>query len=436
MKHSLKSILAVAMLLTTSLAFTSCEGALDDLFGEWDKPGSVTSISLHKTTLTLVVGEADVTLNFTLKPDNAIDKTATWSSDNTAVATVDEKGTVHAVAEGTATITVQAGKKTASCVVTVITIPVVYETYKAWDGTALTAQKVSTLGIREVTDATTSFEGGFYIVKNDVTIPNDIYISEDTKLILCDGATLTINGFIEDPSTTATYSLTIFGQENQTGKLIVNATTGHNGILVKDLEIHGGDISITGNTQKKGILAEGNVTIYGGKVTATGGDNGDYAAIQVGNKMEVYGGTINATGRHNGQGILVNGTGTSFVVSGGTITAQGGNASTGAAGIAVLGASHITGGTINTTGGDSSADFGGAGIVSDISVDGGSVIATGGAGTNVGQGVLGKITYTVTTARGTNDNSTWPGSNNLTSGHKYDGTESPYQLYRYIKLQY
>lgn len=434
MKHSLKSILAVAMLLTTSLAFTSCEGALDDLFGEWDKPGSVTSISLHKTTLTLVVGEADLTLNFTLKPDNAIDKTATWSSDNTAVATVDEKGTVHAVAEGTATITVQAGKKTASCVVTVI--PTVYETYMAWDGTALTAQKVSTSGIEEVTDATTSLNGYFYIVKKDVTISTDIYINEDTKLILCDGAKLTVNGYIDGTSGTTKHSLTIYGQENQTGKLIVNATTGHNGILVKDLDIHGGDISFTGGDDGTyaAIQVGNDMKVYGGTIKAIGGDNGVCDAIKVANKMEVYGGTINATGGTSGVGIQINGTGTPFVVSGGTITAKGANSSSsdGLAGIAVNGASHITGGTIKTTGGDAgtSGTYGGAGFYtgSGISVDGGSFVATGGAGPNVGQGVQGSISFnptTVTTAKGSNDN--WTSTANLSQGSN---------TYRYIKIQY
>ena len=123
MKKSFRSISTAAMLLVTTLVFTSCEGVFDDIFGEWDKPGSVTSISLTKTTLSLVVGEADVTLTYTIEPANATDKTATWSSDNTAVATVDETGKVHAVAEGTATITAKAGKKTAACVVTVSAAP-------------------------------------------------------------------------------------------------------------------------------------------------------------------------------------------------------------------------------------------------------------------------------------------------------------------------
>lgn len=123
MIRSLKSISAAAMLLVSVLVFTSCEGDFNDIFGEWSRPGTVTSISLTSTTLTLVVGEADVTLSFTLKPDNAIDKTVTWSSDNTAVATVDATGRVHAVAEGTATITAKAGKMTAACIVTVSAAP-------------------------------------------------------------------------------------------------------------------------------------------------------------------------------------------------------------------------------------------------------------------------------------------------------------------------
>ena len=72
-----------------------------------------------KTELALVVNEADVTLTATVKPDDATDKTVTWTSDKPAVATVNANGTVHAVAEGEATITAMAGDKTATCKVTV-----------------------------------------------------------------------------------------------------------------------------------------------------------------------------------------------------------------------------------------------------------------------------------------------------------------------------
>ena len=54
-----------------------------------------------------------------MAPDNATDKTVTWTSDKPAVATVDATGKVTAVAEGEATITAKAGDKTATCKVTV-----------------------------------------------------------------------------------------------------------------------------------------------------------------------------------------------------------------------------------------------------------------------------------------------------------------------------
>ena len=84
---------------------------------------AVTSITLNKTALSLTEGESE-TLTATVKPDDATDKTVTWSTSDTAIATVDQNGKVTAVKEGTATITAKAGEKTATCKVTVNGIPV------------------------------------------------------------------------------------------------------------------------------------------------------------------------------------------------------------------------------------------------------------------------------------------------------------------------
>ena len=81
---------------------------------------AVTSVTLTSSELTLVVGEADVTLTCKVLPDDADDKTVTWTSSHPAVATVDATGTVHAVAAGEATITAKAGEQTATCKITVI----------------------------------------------------------------------------------------------------------------------------------------------------------------------------------------------------------------------------------------------------------------------------------------------------------------------------
>ena len=79
----------------------------------------VSSVTLNKNVLSLVEGASE-TLTATVQPTDATNKGVTWSSNNTAVATV-ENGKVTAVKEGVATITVTTtdGGKTATCAVTV-----------------------------------------------------------------------------------------------------------------------------------------------------------------------------------------------------------------------------------------------------------------------------------------------------------------------------
>ncbi len=82
------------------------------------KQVAVSMITVSPKTLNLEVGQTG-TLTATVTPDNATDKTVTWTSSNDKVATVVD-GTVAAVGEGTATITATAanGKKD-TCKVTV-----------------------------------------------------------------------------------------------------------------------------------------------------------------------------------------------------------------------------------------------------------------------------------------------------------------------------
>ena len=84
-------------------------------------------IRLNKRTLSLSPGETEK-LTATIWSAGTTNKNMTWTSNNEAVATVDQTGKVTAVAEGTATITVatKTGDKTATCVVTVV-IPIVSE---------------------------------------------------------------------------------------------------------------------------------------------------------------------------------------------------------------------------------------------------------------------------------------------------------------------
>ena len=77
----------------------------------------VSGISLDKETISITEGETE-TLTATITPSYATDKTVTWTTSDTSVATVDG-GVVTAVKAGTATITATAGGYSASCVVTV-----------------------------------------------------------------------------------------------------------------------------------------------------------------------------------------------------------------------------------------------------------------------------------------------------------------------------
>lgn len=86
---------------------------------------SVTGVTIHQngssdvpiTELPLTVND-EQELFAKVLPENATDKTVTWSSDKTDVATVNN-GLVTAVKAGTATITAAAGGVTAGCTVTV-----------------------------------------------------------------------------------------------------------------------------------------------------------------------------------------------------------------------------------------------------------------------------------------------------------------------------
>lgn len=113
-----------------------------DLEPEEPEEIPVTGVTLDQTTAFLKVGET-LTLEATVVPETATDKSVTWSSDNTDVATV-ENGVVTAVAAGKAKITVTAANgKTAACTVTVTESPAPEETYKVTVYNAYSAQSGS-----------------------------------------------------------------------------------------------------------------------------------------------------------------------------------------------------------------------------------------------------------------------------------------------------
>lgn len=80
----------------------------------------VRGIEIDRTEATMTIGEV-LELQFSLVPENAINRHVGWSSSDASLAEVDENGRVTAKAEGTAVITVTAedGGYTARCKITI-----------------------------------------------------------------------------------------------------------------------------------------------------------------------------------------------------------------------------------------------------------------------------------------------------------------------------
>jgi uncharacterized protein YjdB len=84
----------------------------------------VTGISLPDSRISILVGETAM-LNAVVSPQNATERSYTWSSGDSAIASVDQSGKVTAQTVGETTITAKTtdGGKTASCAVTVKPVP-------------------------------------------------------------------------------------------------------------------------------------------------------------------------------------------------------------------------------------------------------------------------------------------------------------------------
>ena len=187
----------------------------------------------------------------------------------------------------------------------------------------------------------------WYVVNHDITISPEVIVYGDVHLILQDGCTLTVQNGIRTaesapPNSRSDKSLTIYGQSEGTGKLVVqNNGIGWGGNSPKDgtVTIHGGTVEVTGGISGS---SSGTVTIYNGTVTANGGGAGiDGGGVTwpgqnanggAGGTVTIYGGTVTATGSSGdtpfdgsaGIGGGNGGNGGEVTISGGTVTAKGG----------------------------------------------------------------------------------------------------------------
>lgn len=104
-----------ALLLTIALTVFGCKNEKLAVEAE--------SITLSESSVELVPGE-EFTITATVKPDNADNKTVSWSSGNEAIATIDQNGLITAVAAGSTSVKASCGKAVAFCQISVSGKPV------------------------------------------------------------------------------------------------------------------------------------------------------------------------------------------------------------------------------------------------------------------------------------------------------------------------
>lgn len=158
-----------------------------------DKIIPVSSITLNSKEETIVVGSI-TQLTATVSPATATDQRVTWTSGNSAVATVDDNGLVKGISQGTATITATAGSKSATCTITVTEKSVDFTGIKYTiqaDGTLLVSGTVKPIGVN------VAEIGVCFSTESTPTIENN-------KHVLSTGS-LSINSEISDLSRSIKY---------------------------------------------------------------------------------------------------------------------------------------------------------------------------------------------------------------------------------------
>lgn len=171
----------------------------------------VTSVSLDKTILTLTEEET-YRLTATIDPADATNQNVTWTSDDTAVATVSSDGLVTAVQAGTATITVttEDGGKTATCRVTVkmkeIPVTDVFLDYaEATLTEGDTLQLTATVSPADATNQNVSWESSDTFVAT---------VSDSGLITAVSEGTATITVTTEDGGLTASCLVTVIKEES------------------------------------------------------------------------------------------------------------------------------------------------------------------------------------------------------------------------------
>nr|WP_316623916.1 leucine-rich repeat protein [uncultured Ruminococcus sp.] len=185
-------------------------------------------------------------------------------------------------------------------------------------------------GAVQITADTAVLSAGWYSVDGSVTVNGSIDVTGDAKIILTDGAALTVTGELGLYAASYNYPISVYRQSGNTqGKL--NAAS----ITANDLTLVGGELTVDNF-----IRSYGSVTVYGGELNIPNTEDGR-GSVYCENDITVNGGNIDITNNSN----------YCFSTVDGTVTINGGDVVLRGAGSGLL-AGHviITGGKLNSVG--------------------------------------------------------------------------------------
>ena len=207
----------------------------------------VTSVTLNHNQASLYCNRTPntLTLTATVAPDNATNKAVTWTSSDSAVATVDQNGVVTALARGTAVITATTadGGKTASCTVTV-------SRYSSGGGSSSSSTSLSDQAIDDIQDARPGDTVEITLRPGRTTLEREVFeelAGQDITLEIDagDGVLWTVNG-LDIPEDTRLHDLDLGVDlgDSDIPATVLNAVTGEIGTVQLSLA-HDGQFGFT-----------------------------------------------------------------------------------------------------------------------------------------------------------------------------------------------
>ena len=151
-------------------------------------------------------------------------------------------------------------------------------------------------GATPMTSSTTAW-AGTYVVEGDVEINANITLSGNVDLIIKDGAKLTAKQIYGSSSK---YNLSIYGQANKTGQLVVNSSNDQDAIAgITTLEVHSAKVTATSSSGGcSGFYEISTFNVYGGSVDGENtGSDGYGILLKKNGSMNIYGGDAKAVGK-------------------------------------------------------------------------------------------------------------------------------------------